>query len=182
MARGATIHRAALEVSNLERDVYAELSLTVAQHPSETLERVIVRVLAYALRYEEGLEFGRGVSTDDEPDLWSRHGDGRIRQWIDVGRPDPKRLVKASRRSERVVVFAFGRGAERWFDAARAELSALANLSVAHVEDAFVAALAAQASRSMQWSLTFSDGSLYLASDGERLETQPSAWLAAPFE
>ena len=93
MARGATIYRANLELSDVDRGVYAEATLTLARHPSETLERTLVRLLAFALCYEPDLEFGRGVSATDEPDLWSREGDGRVRRWIEVGQPDGKRLV-----------------------------------------------------------------------------------------
>ena len=78
MARSATIYRVQLELSHVDRDVYAELQLTLARHPSETMERTITRLLAYGLRYDEGLEFGRGVSATDEPDLWRREGDGRV--------------------------------------------------------------------------------------------------------
>jgi uncharacterized protein YaeQ len=98
MARNATIYRAQLELSHVDRNVYADLQLTIARHPSETLERTLMRLLAFGLRYDEGLEFGRGVSATDEPDLWRREGDGRVIEWIEVGQPEARRLVVASRR------------------------------------------------------------------------------------
>ncbi len=114
MARNATIYRAELELSHVDRDVYADLRLTVARHPSETLERTVMRLLAFGLRYDEGLEFGRGVSATDEPDLWRRAGDGRVIEWIEVGQPEAKRLIKASRQSGRCQVVVCGEGTLRW--------------------------------------------------------------------
>jgi len=110
MARNATIYRVQLELSHIDRDQYAELQLTVARHPSETMQRTLMRLLAFGLRYDEGLEFGRGVSATDEPDLWRRSGDGRVIEWIEVGQPESRRLIKASRQSERCQLFVFGEG------------------------------------------------------------------------
>ncbi len=177
MARKAAIHRAVVELSHVDRGVYENLSLTLARHPSETGERMLVRLLAFALRYEDGLAFGRGVSTRDEPDAWSRDPDGRVRQWIEVGQPDAQRLVKASRRAERVSLLVFGAGSDRWRQAQLARLDAPANLHVARVDDGFVAELAATAGRELRWSLTVSGGALFLAADGRPLETTPERWL-----
>ncbi|MDJ0849601.1 MAG: YaeQ family protein [Myxococcota bacterium] len=180
MARKAVIHRAVVELAHVDRGVYEELSLTVARHPSETAERMLVRLLAFALRYEEGLEFGRGVSTPDEPDAWSRDPDGRVRQWIEVGQPGAQRLVKASRRAERATVWVFGAGSERWRQARLEGLEAPRNLHVARIDDAFVAGLAAGLERSLRWSLTVSAGFVFLRCGDRRLETAPLLWLGDP--
>ena len=180
MARGATIYRANLELSDVDRGVYAEATLTLARHPSETLERTLVRLLAFALCYEPELEFGRGVSATDEPDLWSREGDGRVRRWIEVGQPDGKRLVKAARQSERATVFAFGPGAPRWRQAQLATIDAPANLSVARLDDAFVSSLVSGADRQLRWAVTVSEGIVFLTTGGESYETSPETWLGAP--
>lgn len=172
MARGATIYKVGLELSLVDRDVYAERSLTVARHPSETHERTLVRILAFALRYEEGLEFGRGISATDEPDLWSREGDGRPRQWIEVGQPDGKKLAKAARHSERAILFAFGEGLDRWWAAQLDTIKTAENLSVARVEEGFLEALAKVTDRQMRWSLTLSDGLVFLTSGEDSFETQ----------
>lgn len=182
MARGATLYRVHLELSDVDRGVYAERSLSLAQHPSETIERALVRLLAYGLRYADGLEFGRGVSATDEPDLWTRAGDGRAIEWIEVGQPEMKKLVKAARHAERATLFAFGEGCWRW---RKAELEPLvdppANLSVAYIDQAFVNALAADAERQLRWSLTISEGMIYLSTGKQSHETTPEIWLGDPF-
>jgi uncharacterized protein YaeQ len=180
MARKAAIHRAVVELSQVDRGVYEELTLTLARHPSETPERMLVRLLAFALRYETGLEFGRGISTPDEPDVWSREPDGRVRQWIEVGQPDADRLVKASRRSGRTTLFAFGGGVERWREAQLERLASAPNLAVARIEDAFVDALASELDRSIRWALTVSDGSVFLAVGDRTLENVPERWIGDP--
>jgi uncharacterized protein YaeQ len=180
MARNATIHRAHLELSHVDRDVYCEQQLTIARHPSETLERMVMRVLAFGLRYEEGLEFGRGVSATEEPDLWRRGGDGRILEWIEVGQPDARRLVKAARQSDRCQLFVFGEGANRWREAQLADPKLPENLGVARLEDDFVAALAAQTDRQLRWSMTIAEGTIFLTSGEQTFETSPEVWLGDP--
>ena len=181
MARGATIYRVHLELANVDRGLYAERSLSIAQHPSETLERTLVRLLAYGLRHADGLEFGRGISATDEPDLWTRSGDGRTIEWIEVGQPEMKRMVKAARHAERATLIAFGDGCWRW---KKAELEPLAdppkNLSVLFVEDRFVKDLAASAERQLRWSLTISEAILFLSTGPRSFETKPEIWLGDP--
>jgi len=180
MARGATIYRAQLELSLVDRNLYGERTMSVARHPSETLERTLLRVLAFALRFDEDLEFGRGVSATDEPDLWSREGDGRVREWIEVGQPDGKRLVKASRQSQRVTLFAFGEGVERWRAAQLDSIPPPANLSVARVDDGFLRELAAVSDRQLRWSLTLSEGIVFLTAGEDSFETTPEVWFGDP--
>ena len=180
MARGATIYRTQLELSLVDRDCYAERTISVARHPSETLERTLVRVLAFALRFDDDLEFGRGVSATDEPDLWSRHGDGRVREWIEVGQPEGKRLVKAARQSGRVTLFAFGDGVSRWKAAQLDQIDAPDNLSVARFDDDFLHELAAVSDRQLRWSVTLSEGTIFLGSGEHSFETTPEIWLGDP--
>lgn len=180
MARGATIYRARIEVSHVDRDVYAEQQLTIARHPSETLERMVMRLLAYGLRYDETLEFGRGVSATDEPDLWRRAGDGRVLEWIEVGQPDAKRLVKAARKSESCRLFVFGDGADRWRAAQLAGERLPSNLSVTRIDDAFVRPVAAAVDRQLAWSMTVADGTLFLSTGDHAFETSPEVWLGDP--
>jgi len=180
MARNATIYRVQLELSHVDRDVYAELQLTVARHPSETMERTIVRLLAYGLRYDQGLEFGRGVSATDEPDLWRREGDGRVIEWIEVGQPDAKRLIKASRQSGRCQLFVFGDGARRWKKAQLDEMKVPDNLGVAYLEDAFVDSLAAAADRQIRWSMTVAESTIFLTTGDASFETSPEIWVGDP--
>lgn len=180
MAQKATIYRATLDISHVDRNVYGEHTLTVARHPSETMERTVMRILAYALRCDDGLEFGRGVSTADEPDLWRRAGDGRVIEWIEVGQPDAKRLVKASRQSQACRLFVFGDGGERWRAAQLDGLKAPDNLGVARIDDDFVRAIAATSERQIRWSVTVSDGTIFLSTEAESFETTPEVWLGDP--
>ncbi|MBA3478200.1 MAG: YaeQ family protein, partial [Lautropia sp.] len=116
MAIGATIYHADVSVADIDRSYYADHSLTIARHPSETEERLMVRLLAFAVFAADDLQFGRGLSTDDEPDLWRRDLTGLIELWIDVGLPEEKWLRKACGRSRQVVVLAYGAGkAEQWW-------------------------------------------------------------------
>lgn len=116
MALTATIRKAELQISDMDRGYYATHNLTLAQHPSETDERLMVRLLAFALNAGDRLEFGRGLSTDDEPDLWEHDYTGDILQWIDLGHPDESRIRKASNRSRQVQVVNYGGNAsEIWW-------------------------------------------------------------------
>ena len=116
MALRATVYRADLTVSDLDRGVYAQHALTLARHPSETEERLMVRLLAFALHADESLVFGRGLSTEDEADLWQRDATGAIELWIDVGLPDDKGIRKACGRARAVVVLAYGaRRVDQWW-------------------------------------------------------------------
>jgi len=180
MARSSTIYRVQLELSHVDRNVYGEHQLTIARHPSETIERMLVRLIAFGLRYEEGLEFGRGVSATDEPDLWRREGDGRVIEWIEVGQPDSKRLIKASRKSRRCQLFVFGEGAERWREAQLGSLKAPDNLGVARIDDAFIAGLASTVDRQLKWSMTIADGTLFLTTGDTSFEVSPEIWLGDP--
>ena len=180
MARGAIIHRVRIELAHVDRGVYESIQLTLARHPSETVERAVMRLLAFGLRHQDSLEFGRGVSATDEPDLWSRGGDGRVREWIEVGQPDAKRLVKACRQSERCTLFAFGSGARRWRTAQLEPIEAPDNLAVAWIEDAFVARVASAIDRQIRWSMTVSEGTVFLSSGDASFETVPEIWLGDP--
>ena len=180
MARSSTIYRAQVELSHVDRNVYGEHQLTIARHPSETLERMVMRLLAFGLRFDEGLEFGRGVSATDEPDLWRREGDGRVIEWIEVGQPDAKRLIKASRKSGSCQLFVFGDGADRWREAQLGNLKAPDNLSVARIDDAFIADVVATVDRQLRWSMTVADGTIFLTAGETSFESSPEVWLGDP--
>ncbi len=108
MALKATICKAELHIADMERGYYKDHALTIARHPSETEERMMVRILAFALNADDALGFGAGLSTDDEPDLWRKDLTGNIETWIDVGLPGEKRMRKACGRAEAVVVYSYG--------------------------------------------------------------------------
>lgn len=170
MALKSTIFKVGLQVAHIERGHYADYPLTIARHPSETDERMMVRLLAFALHAGPDLRFGRGVSTEDEPALWEIDGAGDIQLWIDVGLPDEARLRKACHRAGRVVVLAYGaRAVDVWWSQNSAALGRLANLAVWQLRGDEAQALAGLAERNMKLSCTIQDESVYL----DRLELHP---------
>lgn len=174
MALKATIFKADLQVSDLDRGHFATHALRLARHPSETDERMMVRLLAFALNADDALEFGPGLSTEDVPDLVLRDLTGAIDAWIDVGLPDERRLRKASGRSERVVVYTYGgRAAEMWWNENAATLERLDNLRVYDLDPEATRAMAAAVGRTMDVSCTIQDGHVWLAQGGETLEIFP---------
>jgi len=179
MAQPSTIYRVGIQLSDIDRGLYDSLQFTVARHPSETEERLLARILAYAVFYEPELTFTKGVGAGDEPDLWSKGPDGRVRCWIEVGLPDAERLVKASRHSEQVVLCAFGPSLPVWEKQQLPKLAGISNLTVISLELSFLKRLTERLQRSISWALTITEGTLYLEIDGETLESGLSH-LAGP--
>ena len=170
MALPSTVYRASMQLSDLDRGVYESLQTTVARHPSETAERLVARLLAYALFHEEGLQFTKGICVGDEPDLWAKGPDGRVLLWVEVGLPEPERLSKASRHAGRVVLFACGTGLSAWERQQLPKLTGIANLTVATIDQGIIGRLVALLERSIAWELTITEGTLYLQIAGETLE------------
>ncbi|MCW4454014.1 YaeQ family protein [Flavobacterium sp. MXW15] len=174
MALTATVRKAELQISDMDRGYYAAHSLTLAQHPSETDERLMVRLLAFALNADERLEFGRGLSVEDEPDLWRRDYTGDIELWIDVGQPDESRLRKASGRARQVLLVNYGgRAADLWWDKNAGALNKLGSLQVLDLPPEFVAGLGALVERSMRFDVMIQDGEVQLISDNAHLSLIP---------
>jgi uncharacterized protein YaeQ len=179
MALKATIFKAELEVADMDRNYYRRHALTIARHPSETDERMMVRILAFALHAGEALSFGKGLSTDDEPDLWQKDLTGAIELWIDVGRPDERRVRKACGRADRVVVYSYGgAGARLWWDQVGGKLERAANLTVINLPLAATRQIATLARRNMQLQCMIHDGQVWLADDDERVEVAPVIVMA----
>lgn len=164
MALKATIFKASLQVSDMDRNYYGEHSLTLARHPSETDERMMMRVLAFALNAHEHLAFGKGLSAADEPDLWQKDLTGSIVHWIDVGQPDERRLIRASGRADRVTVYAYGRGADPWWEANAGRLSRAENLTVWRVPADAGESVGKLAERTMQLQCTVQEGHVWFSS------------------
>ena len=177
MALPATIYKATIQLADSDRDCYETIQLTAARHPSETEERLVARLLAFALFHEEGLAFTRGLCATDEPDIWVQGGDGRVQFWLEVGLPDADRLIKASRHAGRVALLACGRAQASWQQQQLPKLAGIANLTVVTVEPAFIAALVQRLERSIAWSLTVSGGVCFLTVGDETLETAISQLL-----
>jgi uncharacterized protein YaeQ len=163
MALKATIFKASLQVSDIDRNYYGEHSLTLARHPSETDERMMMRVLAFALNAHEHLTFGKGLSDIDEPDIWQKDLTGQIVHWIDVGQPDEKRLIRASGRADRVTVYTYGRGAAPWWAANAERLRRAKNLNVWRVPSEASELVGKLAERAMQLQCTIQEGQVWLS-------------------
>ncbi len=173
MATNATIYKAGLQISDLDRHYFQDHMLTLARHPSENEERMMVRVLAFALHADDALTFGRGVGTEDEPALWQHDATGTIDLWIEIGQPDEKTLRQACGRSKQVVVYVYGvRGAEAWWENQRASLDRLKNLTVTLLPMERVRALAGMAKPSMHLQWTIQDGHLWVADGTQTLHLE----------
>ncbi|MDR5172881.1 YaeQ family protein [Methylobacillus flagellatus] len=177
MALKSTIFKANLQIADMERHYYHDHALTLARHPSETDERMMVRLLAFALQAHELLAFGQGMTDDDEADIWRKDLTGKIEQWIDVGLPDERLIRKACGRGDEVLVYAYGgRTAEMWFEQNSKAFARLTNLSVFNLPQEQTQALAELAQRTMQLQCTIQDDQVWL-SDGERsVELQCDKW------
>lgn len=168
MALKSTVFKANLQIADMERHYYNDHALTLARHPSETDERMMVRLLAFALNAHELLAFGQGMTDGDEADIWRKDLTGRIEQWIDVGLPDERLIRKACGRADEVLLYAYGgRTAEMWFEQNRSALAKLKQVSVFNLPQEQTKALAEMAQRTMSLQCTIQDGQIWL-SDGER--------------
>ena len=172
MALKATICKASLQVADVDRNYYAEHALTVARHPSETDERMMARLLAFALNAHERLAFCKGLSDTDEPDLWQKDLTGAIEHWIEVGQPDDKRLLRACGRAEKVTVYAYGNRAELWWQPLAEKLERAKNLTVWRIPVSAVQALERLAGRSMRLQCTVQEGQLYFSDAAGTVQLQ----------
>jgi len=180
MALKSTIFKAELQVSDLDRNHFATHSLTIARHPSETDERMMVRLLAFALNADDRLEFGRGLSSEDEPDLVKRDLTGAIELWIEVGLPDEREIRKASGKSKEVKVYLYGgRGAALWWSQNEAALERLRNVSVVEIPDHVAEQVESLAQRTMRLDCTIQDGQVWLAAGGETIHFEPATLKSA---
>lgn len=164
MALSATIYKAELNISDMDRQYYASHALTIAQHPSENDARMMLRLLCFALYADEQLNFTKGISTDDEPDLWLKNLSDEIELWIELGQPDEKRIRKACGRAQQVVVVNYGGHAEPWWKQNAAGLDRYKNLRVFKIDDEALNSLSALAQRNMELQATIQDGEVYLTS------------------
>lgn len=177
MAAKAVVYKAQLNVADTDRGYYADHALTLALHPSETEERLAIRLLAFALFADERLEFTRGLSTDDEPDLWQKDLTGDIERWIEVGQPDDSRIRKACNRAREVVVVTYGaRAPEPWWDKIAPALQRFENLTVLRIPADACIALTAMVTRAMQWQVTIQDGVAFVSSGEHNVEVAPVCW------
>ena len=179
MALNSTVVKAELQVSDMDRHYYATHNLTLAQHPSETDERLMVRLLAFALYADERLEFGRGISDEDEPALWKRDYTGEIQLWIELGHPDESRIKKASGRAQQVVVVNYGgRASDIWWDKIATSLTRLKNVTVIDLPADVVDALPGIGERGMRLNALVQDGELQLMGERGSTSVRPTVRMA----
>ncbi|MBS1142120.1 MAG: YaeQ [Proteobacteria bacterium] len=181
MALKSTIFKAELQLADLDRSHFGDYSLTIARHPSETDERMMVRLLAFALNASETLTFGRGLSaTDDEGDLQDLDATGSVERWIDVGLPDEKLIRRACNRARHVMVLSYGgRTAEIWWQQTQGKVSGQKNLRVLALSVEDSKALAGLAERGMRLQCTIQDGTIWLGGEQGHVELKPKV-LQAP--
>lgn len=173
MALNATIFKADLQISDMDRHYYQRHGLTIARHPSETDERMMVRLFAFARHAHEALVFAKGLSDTDEPDLWQKDLTGAIELWIEVGQPDEKRILKACGRSAQVVLYTYGHAVEIWWKQIASRLTRLRNLTVIKLDPAATQALAELSQRGMQLQCTVQDGELWLTGEQGAVQIAP---------
>lgn len=180
MALKATIFKAELVISDMDRNYYHTHVLTLARHPSETDERMMVRLLAFALHANEALQFTKGLSTDDEPDLWQKDLGGDIELWIDLGQPEEKRIRKACARASSVVIYCYsGNAADIWWQQNQHKLERFDNLEVIAISADTSAQLASLSQRSMRLQCTIQDGGVWLGDDKQTVEVALTRWKSA---
>lgn len=173
MALKSTIYKAELQVADMRRAHYADYTLTLARHPSETGERLMVRLLAFALHADASLGFARGLCVDDEPDLWQRDLTGRIERWIDVGQPDEKWIRKACGRADEVMVLSYGRAAAIWWNGVRDKLVRQHNLSVLNLAPEVAPELARLCDRNMSLQFTLQDELVWVGNGRDTVQLEP---------
>ncbi len=172
MALKSTIYKIDLQISDMDRSYYAQHSLTLAKHPSETDERLMVRLIGFTLYANEMLSFGKGLSDEDEPDLWQKDLTGAIQLWMDVGLPTEKDIRKACGKSAQVAIVLYGgRVADMWWDQNSKALLKLDNLTVINLPD--TQELAKTASRNLNISCTIQDGQILVSTDDGSFELLP---------
>jgi len=173
LALRSTVFRAEVGISDLDRQYYQTHTLTLARHPSETDERMMVRLLAFIMNASETLEFGRGISSEDEPALWDRDLTGSILHWIEVGQPDERLLRRACGRADKVSVYAYGRAQDQWWQQNAAALNKLGKLTVWTLSADDCNALVALVERGMDLQCTIQDGQAMISAESEVVQVEP---------
>lgn len=172
MALSATICKAELNIIDMDRHYYQQHSLTLAQHPSETDQRLMVRLLVFALHASESLSFTKGLSTDDEPDLWQKSLSDDIELWIELGQPSEKRLKKACGRSQQVIVYTYG-SAAKWWQQMQPQIARFKNITVYHLDTETTEILQTMKQRNLDIQVSIQDQEVTLHSDNQSLSFVP---------
>ncbi len=180
MAQKATIYKVELSVSDMDRHYYETHKLTVAKHPSETDERLMVRILAFALNAHEQLEMTKGLSTDDEPDIWQKSLSGELELWVALGLPSEKVVRQSCGKADAVVIYCYGgRTAEVWWDKIKNSTTRFNNLQVVNLSENETSELASLADRSMKLQVNIQDGEVMVSVDDRIVYVNPVKWKSA---
>jgi uncharacterized protein YaeQ len=173
LALRSVVFKAELGIADLDRNYYQDHVLTLARHPSETDTRMMVRLLAFILNASASLEFGKGLSSDDEPALWDRDMTGAINSWIEVGQPDERLIRKACGRADKVLIYAFGRAVDMWWKQNAKAFARQEKLQVWLIAAEDCAAMEALVERGMQLQCTLQDGELMIAAERDTIQIKP---------
>ena len=177
MAQKSTIYKVELSVSDMDRHYYETHKLTIAKHPSETDERLMVRLLAFALNAHEHLEMTKGISTDDEPDIWQKSLSGELELWIALGQPSEKIVRQSCGKSNAVIIYAYGGNtADMWWDKIKNSTTRFDNLTVMNLSEPDTNALAALANRAMKMQVNIQDSEVMVSVDDSMIYVTPTTW------
>lgn len=180
MAIKATVFKVNLQIADMQRHYYAEHALTLSRHPSETDERMMVRLLAFAMHAHEYLEFGQGMTDDESADIWHKDLTGVIELWIDVGLPDEKLIRKACGRANQVIVYCYGgRSAQMWFDQNSSQFERQKNLIIISIPQDSTRAIATMVQKNMQLQCNIQEGQVWLMDDKETVMIECTVLKAA---
>jgi uncharacterized protein YaeQ len=178
MAIKATVIKLNLTISDMDRDYYQQHNLTMAQHPSETEQRLILRTIAFTLFAREGLQFTKGLSEDSEPDLWQKNLIDDIELWIDLGQPDEKRIRKACHKAKQVIILSYGdNAAGMWWKSVENKAKTFKNLSVYHINTEQYSSLDQLMQRHLELNASIQDAELWLSDAEHSLHITPMKWL-----
>ena len=177
MAQKATIYKAELSVSDMDRHYYGTHHLTIAKHPSETDERLMCRILAFALNAHERLEFSRGLSTDEEPDIWRKSLAGELELWVAMGLPSEKIVRQSCGKANEVIVYCYGgKAADMWWEKIKNSTTRFNNLQVINIPESESKGIGALAQRSMRIQINIQDSDVMVSVDGSIIYVNPIEW------
>lgn len=172
MAIKPTIYKLRVAVSDFNREFYDSVNLTLALHPSENLPRMMARVVAYCMNAQEHLTFTKGLSAVEEPDIWVKTLDEQIKLWIEVGEPSPERIKKSSRLSPAVIIYSFNSKSDTWWEQCKNKVQPFANVTFYQINWSQIEALASAVERNMDWSLSVSGDTVYIATQVQEYELE----------
>ncbi len=178
MAIKATIYKVKLEISDCDRNYFHSHDLTISCHPSETEQRMMIRLLAFSLFASDSLGFTKGLCADDEPELWDKNLSGEIEQWISLGQIGEKQLRKSLGRSKQVVIFTYsGQKSSTWWKKNQSQYSRLKNLQIINIKSADVEAMQTFVSRNMNLQVTIQEGIIWLSDSSQTISIEPENFL-----